>query len=349
MLEIQHENTPNRDALIEQQIAEADAYRKDINKEGFRRLMGIMGMAFLWGGLEAQPFFWLLLPLMAKMFRPEDDDDEFTDNTNWFRNYMLENLGGSMTAAFVDMGKDPKEAAKLARKITMSIERGPISTALGLSLSERVSLDLKNMWYREGRYDPRTRDTVIEEAIANVGPTAALTLNWADAWDLMKQGQIQRAYEAAVPNLFGSPSKSERLATEGATTRSGELIGGLTEDKFSGFELAMQAIGFQPEKLALAQKSAIEAVKVQQKIMDKKTALMNRLWMDRGTAAYDEALKRRADFNLMYPELEISEKDLQDSFETRTKLKAQAEALGAKINPKLITRLAPMLRYGQED
>jgi len=349
MLEIQHKNAPNKDALIEQQIAEADAYRRDINKEGFRRLMGIMGMAFLWGGLEAQPFFWLLLPLMAKMFRPEDDDDEFADNTNWFRNYMLENLGGSMTAAFVDMGKDPKEAAKLARKITMSIERGPISTALGLSLSERVSLDLKNMWYREGRYDPRTRDTVIEEAIANVGPTAALTLNWADAWDLMKQGQIQRAYEAAVPNLFGSPSKSERLATEGATTRSGELIGGLTEDKFSGFELAMQAIGFQPEKLALAQKSAIEAVKAQQKIMDKKTALMNRLWMDRGTPAYDEALKRRADFNLMYPELEISEKDLQDSFETRTKLKAQAEALGAKINPKLITRLAPMLRYGQED
>ena len=349
MLEIQHENAPNKDALIEQQIAEADAYRRDINKEGFRRLMGIMGMAFLWGGLEAQPFFWLLLPLMAKMFRPEDDDDEFTDNTNWFRNYMLENLGGSMTAAFVDMGKDPKEAAKLARKITMSIERGPIATAMGASLSERVSLDLKNMWYREGRYEPRTRDTVIEEAIANIGPSAALTLNWAEAWDLMKQGQIQRAYEAAVPSLFSAPAKAERLGTEGATTRSGELIGGLTEDKFSGFELAMQAIGLQPEKLALAQKSAIEAVKVQQKIMDKKTALMNRLWMDRGTPAYDEALKRRADFNLMYPELEISEKDLQDSFETRTKLKAQAEALGAKINPKLITRLAPMLRYGQED
>jgi hypothetical protein len=51
----------------------------------------------------------------------------------------------------------------------------------------------------------------------------------------------------------------------------------------------------------------------------------------------------------MYPELEISDKDLQDSFETRAKLKAQAEELGAKINPKLITRLAPMLRYGQED
>ena len=165
----------------------------------------------------------------------------------------------------------------------------------------------------------------------------------------MKQGQIQRAYEAAVPSLASAPAKAGRLGTEGATTRSGELIGGLTEDKFSGFELAMQAIGFQPEKLALAQKSAIEAVRMQQKIMDKKTALMNRLWMDRGTPAYDEALKRRADFNLMYPELEISDKDLQDSFETRTKLKAQAEALGAKINPKLITRLAPMLRYGQED
>ena len=348
MLEVQHENAPNRDALISQQLAEAETYRKEINKEGFRRLMGIMGMAFLWGGIEAQPFFWLLLPLLAKMFRP-DDDDEFTDNTNWFRNYMLENLGGSLTAAFVDMGKDPKEAAKLARKITMSIERGPISTAMGASISERVSIDLKNMWYREGRYDPRTRDTVIEEMIANAGPTAGLILNFADAWDLIKQGQIQRAFEAAAPAMFAAPAKAKRLGEEGASTKAGEVIGGLTEDKFSGFELAMQAIGLQPEKLALAQKSAIEAVKVQQKIMDKKTALMNRLWMDRGTPAYDEALKRRADFNLMYPELEISDKDLQDSFETRAKLKAQAEALGAKINPKLITRLAPMLRYGQED
>jgi hypothetical protein len=247
------------------------------------------------------------------------------------------------------MGKDPKEAAKLARKITMSIERGPIATAMGASISERVSIDLKNMWYREGRYDPRTRDTVIEEAIANAGPTAGLILNFADAWDLMKQGQVQRAFEAAAPAMFAAPAKAIRIGEEGATTKSGEVIGGLTEDKFSGFELAMQAIGLQPESLALAQKSAIEAIKVQQKIMDKKTALMNRLWMDRGTPAYDEALKRRADFNLMYPEIEISDKDLQDSFETRAKLKAQAEALGAKINPKLITRLAPMLRYGQED
>ena len=349
MLEKQYATAPNKDAIINQQITEAEAYRKEINREGFRRLMGIMGMAFLWGGIEAQPFFWLLLPLLAKMFRPADDDDEFTDNTNWFRNYMLENLGGAMTAAFVDMGKDPKEAAKLARKITMSIERGPISTAMGASMSERVSIDLKNMWYREGRYNPHTRDTVVQEAIANAGPTAGLVLNLADAWDLMKEGQIQRAFEAAAPSMFAAPSKAARLGTEGATTKAGEVIGGLTEDKFSGFELAMQAIGLQPEKLALAQKSAIEAVQIQQKIMDKKTALMNRLWMDRGTPAYEEALQRRAEFNLMYPEIAISEKDLKDSFETRAKLKAQAEALGAKLNPKLITRLAPMLRYGQED
>jgi len=349
MLEIQYATAPNKDAIINQQIAEAEAYRKEINKEGFRRLMGIMGMAFLWGGIEAQPFFWLLLPLLAKMFRPADDDDEFADNTNWFRNYMLENLGGALTAAFVDMGKDPKEAAKLARKMTMAIERGPIGTAVGSSLSDRVSIDLKNMWYREGRYNPHTRDTVIQEAIANAGPTAGLVLNFADAWDLMKEGQIQRAFETAAPSMFTAPSKAIRLGTEGATTKGGDVIGGLTEDKFSGFELAMQAIGLQPEKLALAQKSAVEAVKVQQQIMDKKTALMNRLWMDRGTPAYEEALQRRADFNLMYPELAISNKDLQDSFETRAKLKAQAEALGAKINPKLIPRLAPMLRYGQED
>jgi hypothetical protein len=110
----------------------------------------------------------------------------------------------------------------------------------------------------------------------------------------------------------------------------------------------LQSIGIQPEKLALAQKSVFQAKKVAKEITDERSALMNRLWLDRGTDAYSDALKAKADFNIRYPEEAVSDKNLADSFEEREKLKARANAVGARIPEKLVPRISPMLRYGME-
>lgn len=333
-------------SVIDQRLDEAEAYRKEVYREGQKRLAGVLGMTFMFGGLVAQPFFSMLGGLIG-MFAP-DDDDEFFDWENWFYNFMENEVGGAAAAIFTKMGMDAAKSERYGIAVGEALARGPVATITGTSLADRVSLDLKNLWWREGRYSPDARETLQNEVIANLGPSVGLALNWADAWKLAGEGQWLRAYEKAAPALFAKPATAFRIGTEGATTRGGEVIGGLYPEEFTTWQLAMQAIGFQPEKLAQAQKAAIQAKTYQQKVFDRRTALLNRLWMERGTPGYADALQKANDFSLLYPELAIDGDAISKSFDARAEAKAQAEAIGAKLDEKLLGRTAPMLRYGMQ-
>lgn len=333
--------------VIDQRLDEAEQYRKEIYREGMKRLAGVLGMSYLFGGYVAMPFFSMLGRLIA-MFAP-DDDDEFFDWENWFYNYMVETVGGSAGAIFNKMGMEAGKSQEAGKQLGLAIARGPIATVTGTSLADRVSLDMVNLWYREGRYSPDAREALQQEVIANMGPTMGLGLNWADAWQLAGEGQWGRAFEKALPSMFAGGFKAYRLGTEGATTKGGDVLGGLYPEEFTTWELAMQAIGFQPEKLALAQKAAIQAKTYQQKLLDRRNSLLNRLWMDRGTPSYFDTLQKANEFSLKYPELAIDGEAITNSFNARAEAQAQAEALGARLDKKLIPRLAPMLRYGYSE
>jgi hypothetical protein len=167
-LEEKYKVEPDKDALIKQQMGEIEGQRKELYKEARRRMAGILGMTFLYGGIEAMPFFSMLGPIMA-MFAGGGDDDEDPDLFewhSWFRNYMQETFGGATGAI-------------LARGLGTAVSGG--------ALSERVSLDLKDLWYRDGRYSPDVRQGVLETAIANSGPVVGLGMNWIDAYSLAKR------------------------------------------------------------------------------------------------------------------------------------------------------------------
>ena len=70
--------------------------------------------------------------------------------------------------------------------------------------------------------------------------------------------------------------------------------------------------------------------------------------MERGTPGYTDALQKARDFSLLYPELAIDGDAISNSFDARAEAKAQAEAIGAKLDEKLLGRTAPMLRYGMQ-
>ena len=333
-------------AVIDQRLDEAEQIRKQTYREGMKRLAGILGMTFLFGGIAAQPFFSMLGQLI-KMFAP-DDDDEFFDWENWFYNYMENEVGGSAAAIFKKMGMDAEKSEKAGITLGEALARGPLATATGTSLADRVSLDLMNLWWREGRYSPDARQALQQDVIANIGPTVGLGLNWADAWQLAGEGQWGRAYEKAVPAMFARPATAYRLGTEGATSRGGEVIGGLYPEQFTTWELGMQAIGLQPEKLAQAQKAAIQAKTYEQKVIDRRNSLLDRLWMERGKPSYADALQKSNEFSLRYPEVAIDGDAISNSFDARAEAKAQAEAIGAKLNTKTLGRTAPMLRYGMQ-
>ena len=314
-------------AEIDQRMEDIKNFRRDIAKQSGKELLGILGVTFLFGGLEAMPFFWIALPAMFLMLASDDDkEDEESNYLNWFRNWADERLGG------------------------MSLARGPISQLIGGSLSERVSLDPLSMFYRDGRYSPDVVEGLIQDVIANAGPVVGLAMNWAEAAKLFGEGQYSRAWEKILPALFAKPIQAYRYGTEGATTRSGEEQ--LAAEKFSEWMLVMQAVGLQPEELALKQKSAIQAKEKEQKILAKETGLLNRLWLERDNAkGFDTALDKALQFYEKYPDMlpedgDFSEK-LMTSFEVRAEQIAEAEAFGARIDKRLRERIAPMLEYGQ--
>ena len=331
--------------IIDQRVQEADQLRKEIYREGRRRLAGILGMTFMYGGIAAMPFFSLGLGTLIKAaFSGDDDDDEFFDWENWFYNYMVTEVGGATGAMFAKMGMSEKGAKELGEKAGAAMARGPVGAVTGASLSDRVSLDLKSLWYREGKYSPDAREAVQEEIIANMGPSAGLGLNLAGAWQLASQGQYARAFETGMPSVVAKPVTAYRLGTEGATTRDNVVIGNLYPEQFTLWELSMQAIGFQPEKLAVAQKRAIQAKTYEQKVLNKKEALMNRIWLERDSSdGLEDALDKAREFSIKYPEVAITPDSIAKSFESRNEAKAKAEAIGAKLNEKLLNRTRPML------
>jgi len=330
--------------VIDQRVAEAEAQRKELYREGRRRLAGILGVTYLLGGNEASPFYSIGLGTLVKLLADEDDD-EFFDWENWLKNYMEEELGGAAGDFFAEMGMNPETASKAGRFVGGALQRGLVAETIGGELASRVSLDPKNLWYREGRYSPDVRENVIEEVIANAGPVVGLGFNWLDAYRLFQEGQYQRAFERAAPALISRPVAAARVAEEDARTASGIKLA----DNFSAWELAMLGIGLQPTRLSQAQKSAIEAKQYTEKIKDRRNTLLTRLWMERDNKdGFNETLEKIREFSRKYPNQRIEPDDIVKSFERRAENQAKAEAIGGQFDNKSLPDALQMLRYGRQ-
>jgi hypothetical protein len=346
LLEQELKNDPNKDKVIAQRLQEVEAQRKALEKEGRRRLAGILGVTTILGGVAASPFFSLVVGNLVKMFA-DDDDDEYFDWENWFYNYMEGEFGGYLGGMLANAGIEPKTAEKAGRKTAEAVSRG-LPAAMGAAVADRVSLDPKALLWRDGRYSPDARENFIESLIANAGPVVGLALNFVDAYQLAKEGQYARAVEKAVPAIIAKPASAVRMAEEGATTKKGDVL----IDDFTVTELAMQSIGLQPERLAQKQKAAIAIKQKEQKILDAREAIMDRLWMERDNPdGYEAAMERALEFNSKRkdPKMLITPKKIRESFKKRAQLKAEAEALGAKYDKRLRSELMDMGEFADDE
>jgi hypothetical protein len=345
-LEDQYKDAVDKDVIIKQQMEEVQAQQKEVAKEARRRLAGILGMTYLFGGYAAMPFFSLLTPILVGMLAgDDDDDDEFFNWENWFKNYMESEFGGYVGSMLQKFGVEEGTARKAGRKVGETLLYGPSSTVTGGALSDRVSLDLKNLWYRDGRYSPDTRESVVETVIANAGPVVGLTVNAMEAWDMAQKGQVGRAFERMAPALFAKPVTAARMATEGGKTKGGDTL----VDEFTTAEIAIQAVGLQPLRLSQAQKASIETVQKAQKITNKHDSLMNRLWMERDNGdAFNDTLEEAIKFSEQHPGYAITAKKIKESFEKRAKDSAMASVYGARIPKQLRGELMDMPDYGKE-
>lgn len=333
--------------VIEQKIKDMEEFRAELSKEGRKALAGAMFNTFLVGGTVALPFYTTIFPLIIGMFIPDDDDDEFFDFDNWYRNYMEYEFGGFVSGLFVAGGMDPAQAKKLGRGIGEAVVVGPATKLTGGSLSDRVSLDIKSMAFRDMRYTSSARDAMLEGIAMALGPAAGLGLTAAEVKDLWGQGQYGRAFERGLPAILGKPVTATRYALEGAKTKRGDT---LVED-ITTTEIAMQAIGLAPYRVTKAQKQAIQAVEKVQKIQRKRTDIMNDMWMKYSgsdTEGFEAAYGKSLEFSAKYPTYEITDKNIADSFNKRMNEQLIANEVGARVDMKDLPIVLPMLKYGRE-
>jgi len=310
--------------------AELDKATKEqiklIREEGRGRLLGTLGMTFLFAGAAGMPLFSVGSAVIEAVHAAFSDEDEPPlDFENWFKNWMATTFG--------DFWGD-------------SISRGLFTQATGVNIADRMSLN--DLWFRDAR---KSQDevTAFQNMIINMlGPTAALGISGAEAFKLYNDGHYYRAAERTLPAIFKQPMVAMRYDTEGVLTLKGdELVSNI-----SGKDALAQSLGFAPEKVAQRQKANIEMKTMEQDIIAKRQDLMNAFFMSIDTQDSDftdRVVDKISLFNRTYPSYPILGDTLMKSVMTRYKSRALASLSGGiPINKNLMGALEDMGYYGNE-
>jgi len=302
----------------------------ELRKDARRTFAGMMGMSFLFAGTMGMPV-WFIFSGIANAFASVfgDDDDEY-DVENWYKNWLNSVFGGF---------------------VGDSIARGVVPQITGASLSDRMSTNLTDMWWRDTK---RNQDEVTntQNAIINLlGPSAGMIINSAEAVKRFNDGHVERAFETIAPAAIKNIMAGSRLASEGALTMKGDTL----LENISAKEAFLQMLGFSPERLAQRQAANIEAKSMEEALKSRRQDYLNFLAMayDAGDSdAVAKILEKIADWNMVHPEKEFQIKfdTIKASMKKRAVERAQASMLGGlRINKAFINRAEEMTAYADDD
>jgi hypothetical protein len=151
--------------------------------------------------------------------------------------------------------------------------------------------------------------------------------------------------EKASPAIVRNLLTAYRFSTEGAKTNTGVQI--LTAQNFRTGELIGQAIGFRPDIIANAQKTAFKYIAVERRIEKERDALLDKLDFQRRQntiSGFDNFSKLSREevrkFNLKHPTFAISQDTIIESLNARAKQRAES-VVGVKLDAKTKTLLNP--------
>jgi hypothetical protein len=321
-------NKPDLPALTDKEVdAAVQDYVKGVRSEAIKRLGGTLGMTAMFAGVTGLPLWSVVAGTMNALQAVFGEDEEEYDFNNWFKNWTSETFGGF----FGD-----------------SISRGVASQVLGGDLASRMGLN--DLWFRDSRQSS-DEVTALQNTLINLlGPTAGLLVTSAETVKQYNDGHLQRAMETASPAFLKNFMKGVRYGTEGRAVnlKGDELVGDV-----SGYESLIQGFGFSPERVSQRQKSNIEMKGMEQKILNRRTDLMNAFFMgvdNDDDDMIDRVLDKVEKFNAANPEVAITGDNLTRSVQSRFKNRELAEMTGGiSINKKLMPKLEDMGGYGAID
>ena len=279
----------------------------ETRKVAAKQFAGIMGMAFLFAGVQGLPLYGaysVLAGLIEEAFGDEDnpmDPDE----------YLRQAIGS------------------LAYK-------GPISQLLQSDIASRTGFN--NMLWREDDKRVEEIGPFLFAAEQIFGASYAALMNiyraGADWWD--DEVSTYRALESSMPAVIKNGMKAWRFAKEGALTRKGDAI---VED-FSAVNIALQGLGFSPLEFAEKSTAAGKIASQQSKMQKRKEVIFNKIYLARKNGNKEDVAEARAALEkynsspfVIASGEQIDAADINQSVAAR-EARAKQSVYGIRVKPK---------------
>ena len=325
---IRREN-PNATAdALRDMIDAKTAEIREMKKEAQKTFIGMMGMTFITAGFTGMPLFFIFSGIASAFHAVFGDDDEPFDAENWFKNWTNRTFGGF---------------------IGDTISRGVLSQATGLNFADRMNTNLTDMWFPDVR---KSNDEVqyLQNMMTNLlGPTAGIGINFAEGIRRFNDGHTERALEIMMPAAIKNVMVGTRYMVEG---RAVTLKGNEVDADIPAASALAQMLGFSPEDTAQKQKASIEMKNVNEKIMGRRTDLLNAFFMSVDTGDSDmleRVIEKIKTFNATNPAVGIDPNSLFKSVNKRYQDRALANITGGmSVNKNLMPQLTGMLDYSQD-
>ena len=278
-----------------------------------KQILGIYGAAYAFAGVQGMPLYGagsLLASMLAAMFG--DDDEPF----------------------------DPDEAVRSA--IGDLGYKGPVNQLFNIDIASRTGFN--NLIWRD---DPRRLAEVGPAVYAMesmLGPAYSTGRNVIEGASSILDGDWERGLESMSPSFIRNGMKGMRYGVEGARNKDGVPI---VED-VNGYNTFMQILGFTPADLSEARARAGSMKAAERKIIDRRTALLDRIYAARKEGDIDgliDAMDAANEFSQKHPERGYA--ITSDTINRSYKAKQQKE-LDAVDGVYLDKNLAPYLQneYG---
>lgn len=294
----------------------------EVRVEARKKLAGVLGMTGVFAGALGMPLSSVLFGIAnAAAAAFGDDDEEPWDAEVAFRNALSDMLG--------------KDVARI-------IANGPADYFTGASFSTRVGLD--DLWFREPNRELEGKamaNYLLEQA---AGPLfGGMLVNTLRGMQLVGEGHTWRGVETMMPKAIKDGMKAMRYGTEGVQTLRGDPV---IEDLNVGQAL-LQLAGFAPSELNDRYDGINASRNFEQKIMDRRSSLLNAYAMAWRAGDADTAQKVLAKiraFNKKQPEVAINADTIRQSMQARMRYSSRAEG-GVVLNPKLAGRSREQGRF----
>jgi hypothetical protein len=234
-----------------------------------KELSGVMMMAGMFGGLMGLPLYSVMAWALAESFDDEDDEDVRKlmgldaavayDSDIMFRKWLQDRFG-TPEANDIDLAD--------------ILINGPIAALTNTELASRTSLDLKNMWFREGMGGDSTTNSVFNALAANVAG-ASMAVSLMRGYDDFVEGNIESGLKKIAPAFFRSWVTTADQASRGVVDNKGNTI--IPQSDIAAYDSARSMLGFRPMDLARWQDYYITRAKNDKRIDQEKTAIMRKL------------------------------------------------------------------------